>query len=120
MNYSIKSLEEFKNEIDSVYDNVKKHSNPKEIQILITTSENTVGARSCCKIDGVSIGFDFESGQVRIEPSIPLLKEKNSRLIAKSPIQKTLNNKKYYVCSSCLLKISKSDIFCKHCGQKLK
>lgn len=36
--------------------------------VLITLNDSSVGARASAGISGVFAGFDWESGQIRIEP----------------------------------------------------
>ena len=65
------NLEELKARIDFIY---KQSRNPKEDIVYITTSENSIGGRAKCGIKNVSLGFDWENHQVRIEPENKLIR----------------------------------------------
>lgn len=65
------NLEELKIRIDFLY---KQSRNPKEDIVYITTSEHSIGGRAKCGIKNISLGFDWENHQVRIEPENKLIR----------------------------------------------
>lgn len=89
--------------------------------LLITTSDRSIGGRASVKIRGIYQGFDWESGQIRIETEQPIIKKYNDRDVEKEKwlFTERITNKKYSVCSACVFRIGKKDRYCKHCGQKL-
>ena len=88
--------------------------------VLITLSSNSVGARAACTIRNVSVGFDWEHGQIRIEPNGKLIKKEFSRDIKKEVKSMEFSGQKFTACPICILKVSKQDSYCRHCGQRLK
>ncbi len=66
------NLKEFKNIIDTI----EKRVCAEEIEVLITTSESTVGGRAYSRVKGITLGFDWERNQLRIEPNDKLIKKK--------------------------------------------
>ena len=65
------NLEELKARVDFMH---KQSRNPKEEIVYITTSEHSIGGRAKCGVKSISLGFDWENHQVRIEPEIKLIK----------------------------------------------
>jgi len=113
------NLEELKNTIDFEIANLNG-KDPKDIKVLITLDESNVGARSSSKIKNICMGFDWENGQLRIEPDTRLVRKGNSLTDVKAVICKEYDGRKYYVCYKCGSKLSKNDIYCRCCGQRLK
>lgn len=68
------NLEELKARVDFMY---KQSRNPKEDIVYITTCEHSIGGRAKCGVKSISLGFDWENHQVRIEPANKLIKEEN-------------------------------------------
>ena len=69
------NLEELKARVDFMH---KQSRNPKEDIVYITTSEHSLGGRAKCGVKSVSLGFDWENHQVRIEPELKLIKEQTN------------------------------------------
>ena len=67
------NLEELKMRIDFLY---KQCRNPKEEIVYITTSEHSLVGRAKCEVKSISLGFDWENHQVRINPETNLIKLK--------------------------------------------
>ena len=92
--------------------------------IYITTNDNSIGGRAFVTIQGMYNGFDWESGQIRLEPNEKILKYENGRDIPLEPRIKNYeyNNRKSKVisCPKCENKLRKDDRFCSYCGQKIK
>lgn len=65
------NLKEFKERIDFLYAHAR---HPEDVKVVITTSEPCYVGREKADIEGVSLGFDFENGQVRIDPKQKLIK----------------------------------------------
>jgi hypothetical protein len=114
------NLEQLKRIIDGTIGDLKGYENPSEIPVLISLSNGSVGARSSCEVSHVEIGFDWESGQFRIEPSMRLVKLGTSFTDIQTPRVEEFDGRKYYFCMRCESKISKDDKFCRYCSQKLK
>ena len=66
------NLKQLKERVDFLY---KQSRNPREDIVYITTSEHSIGGRAKCGIKNISLGFDWESHQVRIDPEVNLYKE---------------------------------------------
>lgn len=114
------NLQQLKVTVDRTIELLQTHQNAEDIPILITLSNNSVGARGSCETKYVGMGFDWEYGQFRIEPLVRLVKMGDSLIDVKKPIQKEFMEKKYYTCARCEGKVAKDDRFCKHCGQRLR
>jgi hypothetical protein len=115
----IMNLEELKSNIDFTIERLR-HVDAKDVPVLITLSENSVGARSSTKVKYVEMGFDFEHNQLRIEPEVNLVKMGNSLKDIKPVICEEFEGRKYYFCPRCGQKIAKDDYYCRYCGQKLR
>ena len=95
-------------------------SNPSllESSVVITLAEDSIGPRAGCGIKHAMAGFDWESGQIRLEPEEPLVR------FGKQPARKmraVLKGSKHeYFCPVCKCKVALRDTFCRDCGQKLK
>jgi hypothetical protein len=116
------NLKELKENIDFRIANLNTYEKAEEIPVLITLAESSIGARASCKIQSVSMGFDWEHGQIRIEPEQKLVRKGNSLNDAKpvviyAPIN---GGRKSYDCQTCGRSVSKDDRYCRHFGQKLK
>ena len=111
-------LERLKIIIDTTIKNLQPHQLPHEIPVIITLSNNSVGARGGCDAKYAGMGFDWEHGQFRIEPSDRLVKLNASLNDILNPIEKQFNNRRYYTCRRCESKVGKEDKYCKYCGQK--
>jgi len=115
------NLAELKQNIDFEIENLNSNNkNSKDVIVLITLNESCMGARASSGIKYIGMGFDWESGQLRIEPVKNLVSKGNSLIDIKEAITMTFDGKKYYICSKCGNKISKNDNYCRHCSQKLK
>lgn len=114
------NLQQLKVTVDRTIELLQTHQSAEEIPVLITLSNNSVGARGSCEAKYIGMGFDWEHGQFRIEPSVRLVKMGESLTDAKRPMEKEFNGRKYYTCNRCEGKVNKDDRFCKHCGQKLR
>ena len=90
---------------------------------MITTADRSIGGRAFVYATWIGEGFDWESGQIRINTDEKVLKYKNGRDVAKSPIIRKYEQagKKFVVkkCPTCDNKIAKEDRFYRYCGQKI-
>lgn len=95
----------------------------KDTPIMITTADRSIGGRAFVYATWIREGFDWESGQIRIDTDEKVLKYKNRRDAAKSPVIRKYEQagKKFVVrkCPACENKIGKEDRYCKYCGQKI-
>lgn len=83
--------------------------------VLITLAERSIGARASIGIYWAGMGFDHEAGQFRLEPDEHLYK--SLRMDEPAGVSKLEN---FYICNKCLRKVTKSDRYCRHCGQRLR
>lgn len=58
----------------------------KDTPIMITTADRSIGGRAFVYATWIREGFDWESGQIRIDTDEKVLKYKNGRDAAKSPV----------------------------------
>lgn len=65
------NFKELKNRIDTLY---KSAHNPELITVYITTSEQSIGGRAKADVDYITLGFDWENNQLRINPKQKLIK----------------------------------------------
>ena len=91
--------------------------------VLITLANRSIGGRASTAVQNVVTGFDWEHGQIRIEPEEKLYREGRT----KSNPLKTINIKCIYDncvaikrhCPRCESSIRKDDCYCSKCGQKV-
>lgn len=114
------NLEELKYNIDFTINELEKYEDPKNIPVLITLFERSVGSRAFSNVNSVGLGIDWEHGQFRIEPDKKLVKKGHNFTDIKNVNCSEYNGKKYYTCPRCEGKIAKNDNYCRYCGQRLK
>lgn len=111
-------LEELKNIVDSYIEQGKGKDS-----VVITLSESSIGARASSGISSIFPGFDWEHGQIRIEPSEDLTSKLKDRDKDLPIIKHTYNfgNRKRNVllCPKCNNYLRKDDRYCSKCGQKV-
>lgn len=110
-------------ELKEIVDGTIEHThdiNPENIHVLITISEPSMGGRASSAVKFAGLGFDWERGQFRIEPSDTLVYKGNSKKDVKKPRQTNIGGRTYLFCSDCNERVNKKDNFCKCCSQKLK
>ena len=95
-----------------------------EDDVLITLSESSVGARASTPINCMYAGFDWENGQIRIEPKNKLinkLKDRDKQLDTKIMEYDNLGRKHIIrKCPICENHLKKDDKYCSRCGQAIK
>lgn len=111
-------LEELKKIIDSYVEQGKGKDD-----VVITLSNPSVGPRASTGISSIFPGFDWEQGQIRVEPDEALITKDKDRDVA-LPIKQreyNLSNKKRIVrsCPKCGNHVAISDKYCSYCGQKI-
>lgn len=93
---------------------------PNDTEVLITISNAIVGARDSVGISAIYKGIEFESGQIRIEP---MKKIYNNILRMDSPagiVREEFGGVSFNACGKCHMKVAKDDLYCRHCGQRLR
>jgi hypothetical protein len=87
--------------------------------VLITLSQSSVGARASTAVSCIFPGFDWEHGQMRIEPEKPVCLRGRAkddmmpiRMFAYS------SPRPFYECP-CGTQVKKDSHYCQHCGQHL-
>lgn len=106
----------------SILNSIIERSNRslEDIEIVIDTKEPvmTVGARPCTGVKSVSMGFDWEAGQLRITPENDLMCVKHN-----CP-QKVLEWRGMFFCPKCECALSDSKSkaikYCMKCGTAVK
>ena len=93
-------------------------------RVVISLSEPSIGGRAYAEVQGIYPGFDWERGQMRIEPGKKILSYEKDRDIEVEPIKREYQypNRVTRVisCPKCGCKLRKKDRFCSVCGQKIK
>lgn len=112
------NLKELKETVDFVFNRSK---NPEGSSVVITLSEPSIGSRAYSSVQGIYIGFDWETNQIRIEPSVDLVKKGNSLTdIRPIKFRKSFDKKNIVsACPNCDSRIAKTDCYCRYCGQRL-
>ena len=114
------NLLELKQNIEFTIKHLNEWDKAEDISVLITLSESSMGSRASEKVKYVGMGIDWEHGQFRLEPEKPLVHKGNSMQDVQSVACRLYDGRNYYFCPRCESKISKNDMFCRECGQKLK
>lgn len=115
------NLAELKQNIDFEIKNLNDNGKQaKDVIVLITLSENSAGSRASSEVRYVGMGFDWENGQLRIEPVKKLVSKGNSCIDVKEVICREYDGRKYYTCAKCESKVTKTDNYCRYCSQKLR
>lgn len=69
-------LKDLKHKIDFIYEQHKNHPEiPDNLDVVITTSEYSIGGRAKVDVRYANRGFDWEYNQFRIEPACKLIKK---------------------------------------------
>lgn len=78
-------LSDLKRVVDAIYEEVVNGyridgvNNPDEVDVLITTEDLSIGRRGNVGIKAINLGFDWETGECRIEPTSPIIRVKKER-----------------------------------------
>ena len=64
--------------IDSTISGLREYEDPDKIPVLLTISSihPVIGSEPSCGIRWAGMGFDWEHGQFRLYPSVPLVENK--------------------------------------------
>lgn len=94
------------------------------LDVVITLDEPSVGARAKSDIKGVYQGFDWEHGQLRIEPTEKLCRKGRSKdneleMYGIRYIYDRKTTTKYH-CPMCSEILPKAANYCIKCGQKVR
>ena len=113
------TLSELKNQVDFLYENGHV-DNP----VLITLSESSIGTRAATGITGIYSGFDWEHGQVRISTEKKIISYEKDRDNTMEPRREDYDIgtrvRHLLLCPKCENQLRKDDIYCSHCGQRIK
>jgi len=105
-----------KSEIANLHD----YEDPRDITVLINLAERSVPSIAASGVKSIVMGFDWEAGQLRIEPECLLVKLGNNLNDEKLIKKLKSDGKISHWCPRCEHKISCEDHYCRHCGQKLR
>ncbi|MNP41012.1 hypothetical protein D3C76_1346880 [compost metagenome] len=112
------NLRELKSIVDSTIEHLHQ-KNPEEISVLITLSESSMGARASSGLKYAGLGFDWESGQFRLEPIKQLVNKGNSLQDVKNAVCRKHDGRSSFFCPQCGEKVAKDDRYCRCCSQQL-
>lgn len=94
-----------------------------ENPVLITTKDPSVGCRGYSHITNILHGFDWEMGQIRIEPKEGLLSMKKDRDAPLRAIHRFYDmgtrKRNIWKCPKCEEHLRKSFRYCPKCGQRV-
>ncbi len=108
------TVKELKDTIDAIL--LNKRVEP-DSPVLITLAEKSIGPTASCSVCSASVGFDWEHGQFRLEPSKSLVTKENTHTaLLKCEVIEDVH---IYWCGHCVHKVNKNDCYCKVCGRKL-
>ena len=115
-------LTELKNAIEFAIENLREYDSPDDIQVIISLSEPSMGASAGTSIGFAGMGFDWERGQFRIEPSEKLVRKGKALYDVKSPRSEVFDGRTYFFCDNCGggNRVAKDDKYCRCCGQRLR
>lgn len=105
--------------VDLTISRLRDYQKAEDIEVLITLSDASVGARASSRVEHAGLGFDWEQGQFRLSPSKPLVTMGNNFSDVKLAACRTYDGRKYYCCTRCDSRVAKDDKFCRRCGQRL-
>jgi hypothetical protein len=105
--------------VDLTISRLRDYQKAEDIEVLITLSDASVGARASSRVEHAGLGFDWEQGQFRISPSKPLVTMGNNLSDVRLVGYRIYDGRKYYYCTRCDSRVAKDDKFCRHCGQRL-
>lgn len=106
--------------IKEIVDNLV-NSGYGDYNTVITTHDISIGARAYSDIQYISNGFDWESGQIRIEPQTDLISKSKDR-DKELPIIKHIYGqgiRNVISCPKCENHLRKDDRYCSNCGQRV-
>lgn len=73
-------LKDLKHKIDFLYKQYENHPEiPDDLDVVITTSESSIGGRAKVNVRSANRGIDWEGGQFRIEPEHKLVKVREEK-----------------------------------------
>lgn len=94
-----------------------------DVHVIVSTDDPSVGSRAFVEICSIMEGFDWETGQIRIETKehvVSKMKDRDNAIKAKEVIfhvgsRETRKRK----CPSCGGFVRKDDRYCSCCGQRV-
>ena len=91
-------------------------------EVVVSVAEVGFGTAPYSPVVDVSIGIDWECGQVRIATKDPIVRKFKDRDKAIPKINgKNLGVGMFpYMCPDCGRKVRKDDRYCSHCGQRIE
>lgn len=107
-----------------LFDHLKWYLEAREVDpdthVLITLSDSSIGGRASVGIQGLYTGMDWETGQLRIEPKEKIFRNIKRMDVPVGITRETSGGISFNACDKCRMKVAKDDMFCRHCGQRLK
>lgn len=96
------------------------YRSPEEVAVLITLDQPSMGPRASVGVYHAGLGFDWEDGQFRLAPAERLVLSRKDRDIALEPGKHLSGGIRVTCCCRCGQRVAKTDVYCRHCGQRLK
>lgn len=106
-------FKQFKELIDRIY---KEKLN--DFDVIIALDEISIGEIASTNVDQIYQGIDWDMNKIIITSENPVIKKFKDRDIPVK-IKHDLSKSSKVICPICNEYVSKSDNYCKHCGQAL-
>ena len=110
-------LEDLKRIIDLTIDH---NSEDKNASVLVTLQMPSAGGRKAVQVTYAGMGFDWESGQFRIETDEELVLKGSSTDDIMNTRKLVFQNRTYYHCPLCEDRVKKDSRYCSRCGQRVE
>ena len=96
----------------------------EEDDVVVTLKESSVAVRAFANVDSIYAGFDWESGQIRIETDKEIISYNLRRDAKMLPFRvgTMVGTRKKYIlkCPKCEEHLRKTDRYCPTCGQAIE
>ena len=106
-------------ELKTIVDHLNKNNKKDDYNVVINLSQVSVGVEAYVDIKAIYEGMDWEFGQIRIEPTEPIIKKRKDRDICIPKNKAPVFNRRY-ICRACGNFVHKEDDYCSSCGQNIK
>lgn len=91
-----------------------------EFPVVIPLSESSIGSRMMAGVSNVYQGLDWENGKMILEPNIKLVRNgRGKNDLMPVDIYAYEGDRRMFCCPRCNERVSKSDNYCRNCGQRV-
>lgn len=114
------SVMDLKKAIDLTIEHSNNYTDFNEVPVLVTMAEPSLGSRAAAAVICAGMGFDWESGQFRLDTNKELVNKGNTLSDVKPVVCRPYDGRNLYWCPRCGNRVSKDDHFCRSCGQQMR